>query len=283
MEICPTIPSFRAARAGLSGTVALVPTMGYLHEGHLSLVRRAQSAADHVLATIFVNPTQFGPNEDLSSYPRDMDRDLRLLKAEGVAAVFTPDPSEMYPEGAETTVDVPSLSGILQGALRPGHFQGVATVVTKLFNIAQPDVAVFGEKDFQQLTLIRRMVRDLNQPLRIIGAPTVREADGLAMSSRNARLTPEDRAAAVVLNQGLNAAEAHEGQSTTVEALRAIVHDTIASEPRATIASIEVRDAITLDPISGPLTAPAVILLAVRFGDVLLIDQRVIGPGKDQL
>ena len=210
-------------------TIALVPTMGFLHLGHLQLVRRALQNADAVVVTIFVNPTQFALTEDLSSYPRDMERDLALLRAEGVAAVFTPDPDEMYLPGADTIVDVPSLSGVLQGAVRPSHFKGVATVVTKLFNITQPDVAVFGEKDFQQLTLIRKMVWDLDMPLRIIGHPTAREADGLAMSSRNVRLSPAHRAAAPILNVALDAAEATQG--LTAEAYVEMVTSQIAAEP----------------------------------------------------
>lgn len=283
MEICTHIAQIRAERFARAGSVALVPTMGYLHDGHLALVDRAKSEADQVIATIFVNPTQFGPNEDLDTYPRDMEGDLAKLKAAGVAAVFTPTPEIMYPPGSDTCVDVPSLSGILQGKLRPGHFAGVATIVTKLFNIIQPDVAVFGEKDFQQLTLIRRMVADLNQPVRVVGHPTIREADGLAMSSRNARLLPQDRAAAPILNAALNAAEAAALGPSSAENLRALVQDRIATEPQAEIGSVEIRDAITLAPISGLLQGPAVILLAVRFGDVLLIDQRVIDPRKEDL
>lgn len=284
MKICPSISEIRSEIAQLRGagkTIGLVPTMGFLHDGHLQLVRRAAQNADAVIVTIFVNPTQFGPNEDLDKYPRDMDRDLELLRAEGVAAVFTPTPDQMYLPGADTVIDVPSLSGILQGELRPGHFQGVATVVTKLFNITQPDVAVFGEKDFQQLTIIRRMVSDLNQPVEIIGHPTAREADGLAMSSRNVRLTPEDRAAAPVLNRAITLATDWRGK--TAEDILDLVRTTISAEPRADIRSIDIRDAITLMPITGSLTAPAVILLAVKFGQVLLIDQRVIGPRKDEL
>lgn len=278
MQIYRTKSELRAGLASLrqSGTIGLVPTMGYLHAGHLSLVKRAAAEATHVVASIFVNPTQFGENEDLDSYPHDLDRDLELLRAEGTAAVFIPTADEIYAADAETTVDVPSLSGILQGALRPGHFQGVATVVTKLFNLFQPDIAVFGEKDYQQLAVIRRMVRDLDQPVRVIGSPTIREADGLAMSSRNIRLTAEDRAAAPVLNQALTAAEAIAGRS--VETLRADITDSIAKNPQAQVASVDIRDAETLAEIAGVITAPAVILLAVRFGSVLLIDQRVITP-----
>ena len=282
MKICPSKLLMRQEIAQLRAdgkTIALVPTMGFLHAGHLQLVRRALQNADAVVVTIFVNPTQFALTEDLSSYPRDMERDLALLRAEGVAAVFTPDPDEMYLPGADTIVDVPSLSGVLQGAVRPSHFKGVATVVTKLFNITQPDVAVFGEKDFQQLTLIRKMVWDLDMPLRIIGHPTAREADGLAMSSRNVRLSPAHRAAAPILNVALDAAEATQG--LTAEAYVEMVTSQIAAEPLCDIKSIDIRDGHDLAPITGPLQNPTVILLAVQFGNVLLIDQRVIGPGKD--
>ena len=282
MQICPSkirigqeIARLRAA----GKTIGLVPTMGFLHAGHLQLMRRAAQNADAVVATIFVNPTQFGANEDLSRYPRDLDRDLALLRDEGVAAVFTPSPEEMYLPGADTIVDVPSLSGILQGALRPGHFQGVATVVSKLFNITQPDVAVFGEKDYQQLALIRKMVRDLDVPVRIIGHPTAREDDGLAMSSRNVRLSPAQRAAAKILNAALTQAEHHPQPSA--EAYVAQITQHLAGEALCDIKSVEIRDSEDLSALSGPLHRPAVILLAVAFGDVLLIDQRVITPGKD--
>jgi len=282
MQICPSkirigqeIARLRAA----GKTIGLVPTMGFLHAGHLQLMRRAAQNADAVVATIFVNPTQFGANEDLSRYPRDLDRDLALLRDEGVAAVFTPSPEEMYLPGADTIVDVPSLSGILQGALRPGHFQGVATVVSKLFNIIQPDVAVFGEKDYQQLALIRKMVRDLDVPVRIIGHPTAREDDGLAMSSRNVRLSPAQRAAAQILNAALTQAEHHPQPSA--EAYVAQITQHLAGEALCDIKSVEIRDSEDLSALSGPLHRPAVILLAVAFGDVLLIDQRVIDPRKD--
>ena len=282
MQICPSkirigqeIARLRAA----GKTIGLVPTMGFLHAGHLQLIRRAAQNADAVVATIFVNPTQFGANEDLSRYPRDLDRDLALLRDEGVAAVFTPSPEEMYLPGADTIVDVPSLSGILQGALRPGHFQGVATVVSKLFNITQPDVAVFGEKDYQQLALIRKMVRDLDVPVRIIGHPTAREDDGLAMSSRNVRLSPAQRAAAKILNAALTQAEHHPQPSA--EAYVAQITQHLAGEALCDIKSVEIRDSEDLTALSGPLRRSAVILLAVAFGDVLLIDQRVIDPRKD--
>ena len=282
MQICPSKIRIRQeiARLRAAGqTIGLVPTMGFLHEGHLQLMRRAAQHADAVVATIFVNPTQFGPNEDLSRYPRDLERDLDLLRAEGVAAVFTPSPEEMYLPGADAIVDVPSLSGILQGALRPGHFQGVATVVSKLFNITQPDLAVFGEKDYQQLALIRKMVRDLDMPVRIIGHPTAREADGLAMSSRNVRLSPAQRDAAPILNAALTHAKHHPLPSA--EAYVTQVSQHLAREALCDIKSVEIRDSENLTTLSGPLHRPAVILLAVAFGDVLLIDQRVITPGKD--
>ena len=260
-------------------TVAFVPTMGALHEGHLSLVRRALAAADRVAVSIFVNPTQFGPNEDFATYPRDPDRDLAMLQAEGVDAVFTPEPAEMYHPEAQTIVETTGLSGVLMGALRPGHFRGVATVVTKLFNIVQPDRAFFGEKDYQQLQVIRTMVRDLDMPLEIVGVPTVREADGLAMSSRNVRLTPDHRAAAPALNAALDwAAATLPGRPVTAAALAEAVAARIAPAAGAEVQSVDVRDAATLAPIDGPILRPAVILLAVRFGKVLLIDQRVVQP-----
>ncbi len=275
MQLCKTKSAIRDLhatwrRAGES--IGLVPTMGFLHDGHLTLVREARAINDRVIVTIFVNPTQFGPNEDLATYPRDMDRDLALLRAEGVDAVFAPSVEEMYDGTPETIVETTKLSRILMGRLRPGHYRGVATVVTKLFNITQPDRAYFGEKDYQQLAVIRRMVRDLDMPLDIVGVPTVREPDGLAMSSRNVKLTAEDRAAAPVLNRALDAADS----ATTVAKARKIIRDTIAAEPRADIKSIDICDAETLARVSGPITHPVVALLAVRFGNVLLIDQRVL-------
>ncbi len=259
-------------------TVGLVPTMGYLHEGHLALVRMAIQKADRVVASIFVNPTQFGPNEDLATYPRDEKQDLDLLSAEGVDAVFLPSVEETYGAGGGTHVDVPDLSGILQGALRPGHFRGVSTVVTKLFNIVAPDIAVFGEKDYQQLTLIRQMVRDLDMPLEIVGHPTVRENDGLAMSSRNVRLSEDHRSEAVMLNRALDRAQEFAKTGPAIAELEAVVRSRLAQAPSAEVKSVDIRDAETLGALSGALDRPAVVLLAVRFGPVLLIDQRVIAP-----
>ena len=277
MEICRTKAAIRTWRAD-AGRVVLVPTMGFLHEGHLSLVRRARTEGGKVTVSIFVNPTQFGPGEDLGSYPRNEARDLDLLRAEGVDAVFIPDVAEVYDPNAQTIVETTELAKVLIGKLRPGHFRGVATVVTKLFNIIRPDAAVFGEKDYQQLAVIRTMVRDLDMGVAIIGAPIQREADGLAMSSRNVRLTPQDRAAAPILARALNEAEAMAPTGITASRLRSHVRATIESEPRAQVQSVDIRDAATLATISGPLTRPAVILLAVTFGQVFLIDNRVVTP-----
>ena len=202
MKICRDIASFRAVLAGFrkSGeTIGLVTTMGALHAGHMALVAAAKANQTRVVATIFVNPTQFGDPADLEKYPRTEEADLAMFRAAGVDAVLIPEAGEIYSEGDQTIVETVELANVFHGAVRPGHFRGVATVVTKLFNIVQPDAAYFGEKDYQQLAVIRRMVRDLHFPLEIVGVPTVREADGLAMSSRNARLVPKDRASASVL------------------------------------------------------------------------------------
>ncbi|NYS26277.1 pantoate--beta-alanine ligase [Rhodobacteraceae bacterium 2376] len=284
MEICTTKAAIRAQRQDWRNQgrrVVLVPTMGYLHEGHMSLVRAARANAGpegRVIASIFVNPTQFGANEDLSTYPRDPERDTAMLRDAGVDALFIPEVSEVYAPNAQTIVDTSELSRILIGKLRPGHFRGVATVVTKLFNIIQPEAACFGEKDYQQLAVIRTMVRDLDIPVDVIGVPTVREADGLAMSSRNIRLTPADRAAAPVLNAALTEAEALAAEGTTASRIRSHVRARLDGEARADVQSVDIRDAETLAALSGPLAAPAVLLLAVRFGTVLLIDNRVLAP-----
>jgi pantoate--beta-alanine ligase len=282
MNICETKDAIRAHVARLrheGQRIGLVPTMGYLHEGHLKLVRRAAEKSDHVVVSIFVNPLQFGRNEDLDSYPRDAERDFALLRAEGVSAVFCPTPEEMYAYAADTHVDVPSLSGILQGTQRPGHFRGVATVVTKLFNIVQSDIAVFGEKDYQQLTVIRRMVTDLDMPIDIIAHPTVREADGLAMSSRNVRLTDEERAIAPVINTALNAAQATACDTDKIQTITDKIHQVLQTQPQLQIRSVDICDATTLAPIHR-LTKPAVILITAGLGSVLLLDQRVIEPAK---
>ncbi|RCW85209.1 pantoate--beta-alanine ligase [Phyllobacterium bourgognense] len=281
MKVIATIAELRAALKSerLKGkSIGLVPTMGYLHIGHLTLVHNSKNACDVTVVSIFVNPTQFGPNEDLSSYPRDMAGDLAKLEAEGVDYVFTPDVAEIYRQGANTIVDNPVLSRILIGKIRPGHFRGVTTVVTKLFNIVQPDHAFFGEKDYQQLTIVRRMVADLDMPIEITGVATVREDDGVACSSRNAMLTPADRKAAVILAKSLLHAEELVGRGQrSVSAIRNAIRAVLETEKRGEIESVDIRDARTLDPVSGKFKQPVVILLTVRFGKVRLIDQRVVG------
>ena len=252
--------------------------MGALHDGHLTLMRAARRDHDRVVATIFVNPTQFGEVADLAHYPSDDARDISLLQAEGVDAVFLPSVEMIYPPGDETIVETTALANTLHGKVRPGHFRGVATVVAKLFNIVQPDAAFFGEKDYQQLQVIKKMVCDLFMPLAVIGVATVREPDGLAMSSRNVRLTPEDRKAAVVLNQSLEAAAAHAATGATVEDIRATIRARIKSEPRAILRAVDIVAAGTLAPVCCPVTETIAIMLSAEFGGVLLIDQREISP-----
>ncbi len=284
MQICRTKADIRATIAAWRAEgrdIVLVPTMGFLHDGHVSLMRlaRARAGAEgRVIATIFVNPTQFGPTEDLTTYPRDEARDTALLQAEGVDALFAPDVAEVYAPHAQTIVDAVELSKVLIGKLRPGHFRGVATIVAKLFNIIRPDAAVFGEKDFQQLAVIRTMVRDLDFGIEIIGGPILRDPDGLAMSSRNVRLTPADRSAAPILHRALSEAAEMAQTGVTASRLRSHVRARLDSEPRAQVQSVDIRDATTLEPVSGPLTGPAVILLAVKFGSVFLIDNKVVTP-----
>ncbi|WP_138468278.1 pantoate--beta-alanine ligase [Poseidonocella sp. HB161398] len=283
MEICRSKSEMRRAtatmRAGGAQRIGFVPTMGALHEGHLGLVRLARSQCDRVVVSVFVNPTQFEDPSDLEKYPRDDARDMDLLRAEGVDAVLLPAVEEMYPPGAQTIVETTGLSRVLIGALRPGHFRGVATVVTKLFNIVGPDAAFFGEKDYQQLAVIRTMVRDLDMPVEVFGHPIVREPDGLAMSSRNVRLLPEHRVEAPVLSRALERAEAMAAAApVTIDELRADIALTLAEAPSAEVDAIDIQDAQTLGDLDGPLDRPAVILLAVRFGAILLIDNRVVSP-----
>ncbi|KQY78432.1 pantoate--beta-alanine ligase [Ensifer sp. Root142] len=281
MKTITTITELRAAlaeyrRAGK--TVGLVPTMGYLHVGHMELVRRARGQNDVVVASIFVNPLQFGPNEDLSKYPRDLARDQAMLEEGGVDFLFSPGVSDMYPRPMETVVDVPKLGSELEGSVRPGHFAGVATVVTKLFNIVQPDRAYFGEKDFQQLQIIRRMVDDLAQPVEIIGVPTVREADGLACSSRNVYLSAAEREAAAIVPKALAEAErlVASGITDAVEVERAVTAF-LSAEPLARPEVVALRDPGTLETIQEIGDKPVLLLLLfVRFGTTKLLDNRVI-------
>ena len=258
--------------------IAVVPTMGALHEGHLALVRHARARADVVILTIFVNPTQFGPNEDLSRYPRDEAGDLAKARPAGIDLAFCPPAEAMYPPGAQTFVEVRELQQPLCGASRPGHFAGVATIVSKLFHITQPHLAVFGQKDYQQLAIIRRMVRDLDFGIEIEGVPIVREPDGLALSSRNAYLSKEQRVAALALSRGLAAAEATvKAGERSAAAIVAAARAPIEAEALARIDYVELRDARTLKAVAR-VQAPVVMALAVFFGSTRLIDNAVIGP-----
>jgi len=268
-----------ARREGL--TIGLVPTMGFLHEGHVSLLRAARAECDVVVMSLFVNPTQFGPNEDLDRYPRDEERDLRLASEAGVDLVFAPVVEELYPDGAATAVEVTGgLTSVLDGdpgRRGPGHFRGVTTIVAKLFNIVGPDVAYFGQKDAQQAAVIKRMVRDLDFPVRVEVMPTVREEDGLAMSSRNVYLEPADRARAVALSHALAAAEqqalAHDSLEAGLAAAR-IELAAAAIEPEY----LEARDAETLEPVEGLAGRPILVAVAARVGGARLIDNVVIEP-----
>jgi pantoate--beta-alanine ligase len=258
--------------------IAVVPTMGALHEGHLALLRAARGKADVVILTIFVNPTQFGPTEDLSRYPRDETGDLAKARTCGIDLAFCPDAAAMYPAGAQTFVEVRELQKPLCGASRPGHFAGVATVVAKLFHATLPHVAVFGEKDYQQLAIIRRMVRDLDFAIEIASVPIVREADGVALSSRNAYLSSEQRVAARSLSAGLAAAEAaFKAGERNAPALVAAARAPIEAEPLARIDYVELRDATELTEITR-LEKPAVLAIAAFIGATRLIDNRVLAP-----
>jgi len=257
--------------------IAVVPTMGALHEGHLALIRHARARADVVILTIFVNPTQFGPTEDLSRYPRDEAGDLAKARPAGIDLAFCPPVEAMYPAGAQTYVEVRELQQPMCGASRPGHFAGVATIVSKLFNITRPHLAVFGEKDYQQLAIIRRMVRDLDFGIEIQGVPIVREPDGLALSSRNAYLSLEQRQAALSLSRGLAAAEAaYRAGERSVSALVAAARAPIEAEPLARIDYVDLRDADELTPLDR-VDRRAVLALAVFVGATRLIDNRVLG------
>ena len=264
--------------------LGLVPTMGALHEGHLALVRQARRENATVAASIFVNPTQFGPQEDLAAYPRDMERDLRLLEAEGVDLVYAPTPEEVYPAGFDTWVEPGELANRLEGAVRPGHFRGVATVVAKLFNVVRPDRAYFGQKDGQQLAVIRQMVRDLNMGIEIVAVPTVRDSDGLALSSRNAYLTAEQRAAAPVIYRALSRAEDSWRQGANgAESLRSAVRAVLDGEPLLEdIDYVSVADAATLAELER-VDGPAMVSVAVRMGRTRLIDNVVLGELPNSL
>lgn len=283
MKVLHTLAALRGFRKQAPHPVAFVPTMGALHAGHAALIDHARKLVSHrgtVLVSIFVNPTQFGPNEDFHKYPRTPDEDLSLCRNHGADAVFLPDAADIYETDASTFVEETFLSTNFCGASRPGHFRGVATVVVKLFNLTQPDIALFGEKDWQQLAVIRRIVRDLFLPIRIEPVPTVREPDGLALSSRNRYLTPAERAAAPAIYRALRdtARLASEGESS-IPKLRLHLHSQLAAIPQATIDYAEIADAETLT-IPNHLTRPARALVAVRFPSARLIDNYPILPPK---
>jgi pantoate--beta-alanine ligase len=281
MKVVVSLDALRAARASLPDPLGLVPTMGFLHEGHLSLARRARAECASVAASIFVNPTQFAPTEDLSSYPRDLDRDLEMLEAEGVDLVWTPTEEEMYPAGFQTWVTVEALTRFLEGAHRPGHFRGVTTVVAKLFNAFQPQRAYFGQKDAQQAVVIRRMALDMVYPLQVIVCPTVRESDGLAMSSRNSYFDPQQRQAAVVLFQALSrAAEAFDSGERQADKLRQLMTETLAGEKLARSEYVSVAHPDTLEELSGSIER-ALLSMAVFIGKVRLIDNMLVGEKRE--
>ena len=288
MQIIREVDALRRAVAALrrlgsngggngGGTVALVPTMGALHTGHLALVREGKRAADHLVASIFVNPTQFGPTEDLDLYPRREAADAEMLEREGCAILWAPDAGTMYPEGHATSISVSGVSEGLDGEARPGHFAGVATVVAKLFNQVRPDVALFGEKDYQQLAVIRRLVRDTDLPVEIVGVPTQRDADGLALSSRNAYLTDEERRAARALPRALGEAAGLIQAGGDIAAALAGAREKLAKAGFEPIDYVELRDGETLEPLLV-LDRPARLLAAARMGQTRLIDNLPVLP-----
>lgn len=281
MQVISDPRTFQAAclAARREGELGFVPTMGYLHDGHQSLLEQAARHRTSALS-IFVNPTQFGPNEDLDRYPRDLTGDLARAERAGIQLVFTPTPATMYPPGFQTWVEPGALASPLEGAHRPGHFRGVATVVLKLLQLAQPTHAYFGRKDYQQLAIVRRMARDFDLPIEIVGAPTVRETDGLAMSSRNAYLSPEERKRALCLWWGLEAArEAFARGETRVTELAQVARDQVAAGADH-IDYVAIRDADTLGEVERVEAGRAVLLIAARVGKTRLIDNAVFGESR---
>ena len=277
MQVINTIAEMRKLRRQLSEPVGFVPTMGYFHEGHLSLVRQARKENPTVVVSIFVNPTQFGPGEDFQDYPRDLNRDLELLEREKVDIVFVPSEEEMYPRDFNSWVDVEKVTERLEGASRPGHFRGVATICAKLFNIIQPTRAYFGQKDAQQAIVIKKMVADLNMNLEIVVVPTVRESNGLAMSSRNTYLNPEERQAATVLFKALSLArELWQGGEKDADKIRHQMTSLIQKEPLAKIDYVSIADAETMEELKK-IDRPAIVFLAVRIGKTRLIDNVILG------
>lgn len=276
MKVITTVADMRRLRATLIEPVGLAPTMGYLHDGHLSLIRKARNDNQTVVVSIFINPTQFGPGEDLERYPRDIERDLKLLKKEGVDVVFAPPVAEMYPPHFNSWVEVGNLTNRLEGACRPGHFRGVATVVARLFDIIQPNRAYFGQKDAQQALVVKKMVTDLSMNLEVVVLPTVREPDGLAMSSRNRYLDPEERQAATALYRALTLAqELWSRGELDAQRLRRAMTGLIQKEPLAVIDYVSIADAGTLEELDE-IVAPALVSLAVKIGGTRLIDNIVL-------
>ncbi|MCH2316453.1 MAG: pantoate--beta-alanine ligase [SAR202 cluster bacterium] len=276
MQVIETVSEFRVAERSAARPLGLVPTMGYLHEGHMSLARRARADNATVSASIFVNPTQFAPNEDLAAYPRDMDGDLAKLEEAGVDLVFAPAPQEVYPAGFDTRVDVGEIAAKLEGASRPDHFRGVATVVCKLLTIVRPDKVYFGQKDAQQCLVIKRLNADLNLGAEVVVIPTIRDSDGLALSSRNAYLRDGDRESALTLSRSLNLArEMHQSEILNAKKISAQMRNLIESESRTSVDYISISDAETLDELDI-IDRPALVSLAVRIGDVRLIDNTLL-------
>ena len=283
MRIVRSIPELRVALktfrdAGQS--IGFVPTMGYLHEGHAALIRQSTARCDTTVVSVFVNPTQFGPGEDLGKYPRDLERDQNLCLRLGVGTLFLPEPAEIYPTGFATSIQVGPMGDGLCGQFRPGHFRGVATVVTKLFNLVQPDLAFFGQKDLQQTAVIRRVVKDLNLPVDILVVPTVREPDGLALSSRNAYLSPQHRQLALGISRGLRAAEKLY-QSGERDAGRLVAMARCGLEGMDEIQYCAVVDPMTMDVLEGTLTRPAALCVAVVLGGTRLIDNVLLSPSGE--
>ena len=279
LETIPDLRRWVRAERAAGRRLALVPTMGYLHEGHLRLVDAGRQRADAVVMSVFVNPLQFGPSEDLARYPRDLPRDRRLAEARGVDALFAPSEGVMYPPGSEIRVMPGATGDHWEGAARPGHFAGVLTVVAKLFHLAEPDVACFGRKDIQQATLIRQMVRDLDWPLEVVVVPTVREPDGLALSSRNAYLSPDERLRALVLSAALrDCAEAFRSGERRASALLDLCHARLATAPEVTVEYAAVVEPRRLEPVEVA-DAETVVALAARVGRTRLIDNIVLGEG----
>jgi pantoate--beta-alanine ligase len=277
MKVITSLSELRAARTTLPEPVGFVPTMGYLHAGHISLVNAAKANCASVVVSIFVNPTQFGPSEDLTNYPSDLTRDLSMLEAAGVDLVWTPTPEGMYPTGFQTWVDVQELAKGLEGEARPGHFRGVTTIVAKLFNAVGPDRAYFGQKDAQQAAVMRRMTRDLDFPVEIVVCPTTREPDGLAMSSRNTYLSPRERMAATVLFHALTAAKtAYESGERDAETLRRTMRDVITAEPLARLNYVSCADYDTLEELVN-VRSKALLSMAVYLGKTRLIDNFLLG------